>query len=150
MTRLLPLSKGCQYALRAVAYLAARPAGTVCSNRDLSRRTKVPPNYLSKILQQLTQSGILTSHRGCVRGYSLSRAAARVSARDIVWAYDGPLGQEGCLLDERRLCPGGRICPIHRLRMGIQRRLGQCLAGVGADQLGRILPKRIKADRSPK
>ena len=150
MTRLMPLSKGCQYALRAVAYLATRPAGTVCSNRDLSRQTQIPPTFLSKILQHLTQAGILTSHRGYVRGYSLSRPALRVSARDVVWAYDGPLGHESCLLDEHRVCAGGRVCPVHRLRMGAQKRLGRCLADICACELGKLFSKRTGAARIPR
>lgn len=150
MTRLMPLSKGCQYALRAVAYLATLPAGAVCSSRDLSRRTDIPRTYLSKILQHLTQCGILTSHRGYVRGYSLSRPAIRVNARDIVWAYEGPLGHEGCLLDEHRLCSGERVCPLHRLRMGIQKRLGKCLADICICELRNILPKRAGATRMAK
>ncbi len=144
----MPLSKGCQYALRTVAFLATRPAGAVCSNPQLSRRTKVPRAFLSKILQQLTHSGILNSHRGYHRGYSLSRPAGQISARDIIQAYDGPLGHEACILDEHRLCPGQRICPVHRQRMRIQKRFDRCLADVCAWELGKVLPKRVGAARS--
>ena len=147
MTRLMPLSKGCQYALKTVAYLATLPAGQVCSNGQLSRQTEIPASFLSKILQVLTRSGILDSHRGRLRGYSLSRPARHISARDIIQACDGPLGHEACLLDEHRLCPGDRFCPAHRQRITIQKRLDQCLGGIYAADLGKILPGRAEMER---
>jgi Rrf2 family protein len=142
MTRLMPLSKGCQYALKTVAYLAGHPAGLVFTTGQLSRQTEIPASFLSKILQVLTHSGILDSHRGNVRGYSLSRPHGQISARDIIQACDGPLGHEACLLDEYRVCPGERICPAHRQRMTLQKRLNQCLGGILASDLSKVLPRR--------
>ncbi len=150
MTRLMPLSKGCQYALKTVAYLATLPAGRVCSNGLLSRQTQIPASFLSKILQVLTHSGILDSHRGHLRGYSLSRPAGQISARDIIQACDGPLGHEACILDEYRLCPGERICPVHRQRMHLQKRFDLCLGSVFAGELGKILPRQAGAGGNSK
>lgn len=148
MSRLLPLSKGCQYAIRTVAFLSLEPDRKVMTTQKLSSLTRAPSMFLSKILQLLTHAGILRSHRGAVRGYSLGRPAKDISVLDVITACEGRLGHESCLLDERRFCLGGRLCPLHGDRMGVQRKLGRCLAEVSALELGRTFRKRRNGRRS--
>ncbi len=139
MTRLLPLSKGCQYAIRTAAFLSLEPAGTVLPRREVSQRTKIPYAFVSKILQTLTRAGLLRSHRGSQRGYSLARAARQISLLDVVSAYDGPLGHEGCILDDYRLCPGERVCAVHHRRMSVQKKLTEGLSSVSVAQVAKTL-----------
>jgi len=141
MTRLLPLSRGCQYALRAVTVLSLEPLGTILSRQELSRRTGIPAAFLSKILQALTRAGFLHSHRGSQRGYSLARASKKIAVGDIVEAYDGALGHDACILDDHRLCPGGRVCAMHKQRMKVQKQLASCLCGVSISAGGKTLLK---------
>lgn len=142
MARLLPLSQGCQYAIRTAALLSLKPAGTVFGRHELSRQAKVPSAFLSKILQTLTRSGLLRSHRGAQRGYSLTRSPSRISLLDIVEAYDGPLGHEGCIIDSYKLCPGDVVCAFHNQRMRIQKGLTRELAAVKITEVAKVLRKR--------
>lgn len=139
MARLLPLSKGCQYAIRTAAFLSLEPRGTVFPRREVSRRTKISYAFVSKILQTLTKAGLLRSHRGSKRGYSLARPARQISLLDVLSAYDGPLGHEGCLLDDYKLCPGERVCGVHHRRMAIQKKLTESLSSVSIIQVARTL-----------
>ena len=142
MARLMPLSQGCQYAIRTAALLSLKPAGTVFARSEVSKQTKVPSTFLSKILQTLTRAGLLRSHRGAQRGYSLSRSPAKITLLDIVQAYDGPLGHEGCLIDSYKLCPGETVCAIHEQRMQIQKQLTKELAAVNITDVAKVLHKR--------
>jgi Rrf2 family protein len=142
MARLLPLSKGCQYAIRTAAFLSLERSGTVFPRREVSRRTKIPYAFVSKILQALTKAGLLHSHRGSRRGYSLVRPARQINLLDVVSAYDGPLGHEGCLLDEYKLCPGERVCAVHHRRMAVQKRLTETLSGTSIAEVAKTLFKR--------
>lgn len=139
MARLLPLSKGCQYAVRTAAYLSLEPLGTVFPRQEISRRTKIPYAFVSKILQALTKAGLLRSHRGAQRGYSLARSAKKIGLLDVIAAYDGPLGHEGCLLDDYKLCPGERVCAVHHRRMAIQKKLTGDLADTSIVDVARTL-----------
>ena len=139
---MLPLSKGCQYAIRTAAYLSLQPMGTVFPRREVSRRTKIAYAFVSKILQALTKAGLLRSHRGALRGYSLARPARQINLLDVVSAYDGPLGHEGCLLDDYKLCPGERVCAIHHQRMAVQKKLTESLAAVSVTDVAKTLFKR--------
>ncbi|MCI0405333.1 MAG: Rrf2 family transcriptional regulator [candidate division Zixibacteria bacterium] len=142
MARLLPLSKGCQYAIRTAAFLSLEPAGTVFPRREVSRRTAIPYAFVSKILQTLTRAGFLRSHRGSRRGYSLARPARQINLLDVVAAYDGPLGHEGCLLDEYKLCPGERVCAVHHRRMAVQKKLTETLSGTTIADVAKTLYRR--------
>jgi len=142
MARLLPLSKGCQYAIRTVALLSLKPVGAVFARQEVSNQARVSSAFLSKILQTLTRAGILRSHRGSQRGYSLARPARQISLLDIVTAYDGPLGHEGCLLDDYKLCPGERVCAIHGQRMNIQEEMSKNLSSVNVAEVAKTLHKR--------
>ncbi len=142
MARLLPLSKGCQYAVRTAALLSLGPPGTVFARQALSQKTRVPAAFLSKILQTLTRAGILRSHRGSRRGYSLARLPKEISLLDILTAYDGPLAHEGCLLDDYKLCPGGEVCAIHDRRMEVQKLLTDHLSSATVADMARTFVKR--------
>jgi len=142
MARLLPLSKGCQYAIRTAAFLSLEPGGTVFPRREVSQRTKIPYAFISKILQALTKAGLLRSHRGSRRGYSLARPARQISLLDVVSAYDGPLGHEGCMLDDYKLCPGERVCAVHHRRMAVQKKLTDSLSSVTVAKVAKTLFSR--------
>ncbi len=108
MIKILPLSKGCQNALRVAVYFSTRPVGTIIRREEASRKTKISTVFLAKILQTLTRAGVLRSHLGAFRGYSLSRPANQISLFDVVQAYDGPVDEGVCVLDGGKHCPGGR------------------------------------------
>jgi DNA-binding transcriptional regulator YhcF (GntR family) len=62
-----------------VAQLSHKPEGTVFSRRGLSKQTRIRPLFLAKILQVLGRAGLLRSHRGLQRGYSINRLASEIT-----------------------------------------------------------------------
>jgi Rrf2 family protein len=104
-------SSTAEYALRAVVYLATSRGG-LCGSRTIARATRVPPRYVSKILRDLVEAGIVGSRRGPHGGFLLARDARAISVLEVVNAVD-PL--------ERILtCPlgipthGRHLCRLHR------------------------------------
>jgi Rrf2 family transcriptional regulator, nitric oxide-sensitive transcriptional repressor len=104
-------SSTAEYALRAAAFLAQQPEG-LTSSQAISEATKVPRGYLSKILNDLVNAGIIDSRRGPRGGFTLSRPATKITVLDVVNAVDRihrilecPLG----LKEHKR-----RLCPLHR------------------------------------
>ena len=56
-------SQTVEYALRAVAYLAYE-APAPRTTEQVAEATRVPPAYLSKVLQALSRGGVVRSQRG--------------------------------------------------------------------------------------
>lgn len=68
-----------QYALRALAYIAANEGEEAVLGRSISKDTGIPPNYLSKILIGLNYAGIVSASRGTGGGYRLTASPAAIT-----------------------------------------------------------------------
>ncbi len=78
------------YALRALAELAAAPPGHVTAER-LAMAQEIPLKFLENILLELRRAEIVTSQRGAVGGYRLAKPAAEISLADAIRAVEGPI-----------------------------------------------------------
>lgn len=104
-------SQTVEYALRAVVYLA-QEAGAPCATEAIARATRVPPAYLSKVLQGLVQAGIVRSQRGVGGGMSLAKRADELTILEVVNAVDPIRRIQTCPLE--LAAHGVRLCPLHR------------------------------------
>ena len=101
------------HALRAVAWLAAHPEGAPVLGRDLARKLRIPPDYLSKVLATLARSGVLSAARGARGGYRLARPAARIKLVEVVTPFEGKRARPTCLLRPDRPCRDAGACEAH-------------------------------------
>ena len=74
------------YALRAMATLAAHTeAGPLTAGR-LAERQGVSVTYVGGILNELRRAGLVVNERGRNAGYRLARPAAEISIADVISA----------------------------------------------------------------
>jgi Rrf2 family protein len=78
------------YALRAMAELAAAPPGLTTAEQ-LASAQNIPPKFLESILSQLRSAGLVASQRGAVGGYRLARPADEISIADVIRELEGPI-----------------------------------------------------------
>lgn len=104
------LSKSCVYGIRAALFLASNQNGDYISIREMSDKLDISFHFLTKILQQLTSTGLMESHKGPNGGIRLTRPGSGISLFEIVAAIDGielftecALGLPGC--GTRKPCP---------------------------------------------
>ena len=102
-------SQTVEYALRAMVVLASRPRLPLTSY-SIAVDSRVPPDYLIKVLQSLARSGLVTSQRGKNGGHLLTRPSAEISILEIVNAVDPICRIRTCPLDLH----GENLCPLHR------------------------------------
>ena len=105
------ISHTAEYALRAVVALAAGDGAPQTTHR-IAATTKVPPDYLSKVLQSLGRAGIITSQRGQGGGSVLARPSSEISVYDVVQAVDPIARIQSCPLGLAG--HGEHLCPLHR------------------------------------
>lgn len=75
-----------RYALYAAVDLAMQPPTEACQSREIAARQSIPGPYLDQILAALKGAGIVRSIRGAAGGYTLARAANRISVGDVTRA----------------------------------------------------------------
>lgn len=105
------LNQTAEYALRAMSCLAYEPDKLMPTN-ELAEVTKVPQNYLAKVLQSLAQAGLIVGRRGVGGGYRLGRPAAEISLLDVINAISPVERITSCPLGLQN--HSGRLCPLHR------------------------------------
>jgi Rrf2 family protein len=117
------LSTRCVYALRAVMYTAlATRTRPYASIREMANELGMPFHFLTKVLQDLTRHGILTSSRGAAGGVAFARAPTEISLLDIVEIVEGPELFTRCLLGLKG-CGDRKPCPLHRAWAAERKRL---------------------------
>ncbi|HIF32864.1 MAG: Rrf2 family transcriptional regulator [Pirellulaceae bacterium] len=104
------LSQTVEYALRAVVFLADKVESQ--KTGQIAEATKVPPAYLSKVLQGLCRVEILRSQRGIGGGMSLAKKPEEITILDVVNAVE-PIGRiDSCPLGLKE--HGVQLCALHR------------------------------------
>ncbi len=92
-------------------YLAGHPQkeGYV-GIKEISEQLDISFHFLTKILQSLTQDGLLRSLRGPAGGVALNKKTHDIRVLDVILLFEGPsffntciLGLPGC--GERQPCP---------------------------------------------
>lgn len=106
------LTRGCEYALQAMLFLAAGPPGKPILQRDISAALDIPPHFLGKVLQTLARNKLVISQKGKSGGFILARPAQQITPFDIITAIDGPTFLDGCLLGFPT-CNDHAPCPVH-------------------------------------
>jgi Rrf2 family protein len=106
------LTRGSDYGLRGMLYIARQPVGQVCLVSQVADAENLPESYLAKIFQDLARNKLLMSHRGAKGGFSLISNPQDISLLQIIEAVEGPIAIAPCL-DVREGCERTRLCEIY-------------------------------------
>ena len=119
------------YGLRAMATLANLAPGESLNAAELSERTGVPQQYLSKVMRKLVVARLVRSRRGHGGGFSLMRPPAAIHVADVLRAIDLELGS-GCAFGFEA-CDPTNPCALHpiwaRLQESLEAWTGGCTLG---------------------
>ena len=98
------------YALRAMGFLAAHNTGKPVQSALIAREMNIPHNFLSKILNRLSQAGLIHALRGRGGGVQLSRPASDILLYDVVNLFMKIDDFKKCFLG-KHTCDG--TCGLH-------------------------------------
>src|SRR3982751_5582916 len=93
----MQLTGAADYAVRVMMHMAGLPPGTRTSRADLANAANCPEQFLSKVLQDLTHAGLVTSHRGNPGGFKPPPLHYGASVLQVVEAVEGPIRLNLCL-----------------------------------------------------
>lgn len=115
-------SSACEYAIRAMTYVANFEPGTRLLARDISAHEQIPGPFLGKIFQTLVRAGLLKSSKGPGGGFALAKAPDAISLYDIYKAVDGDTYLDACAVGLAR-CSDEVPCPLHERWKPIRERI---------------------------
>jgi len=121
------ITNASEYAIRAILQMGQNPDKVYTVKELLLEISDIPPKFLSKILQKLSQKKILSSTRGIKGGFKISKPLNELTLYDIVVAIDGPIALNKCLIDGFD-CRRKRFCPVHTIWEEAQAELKKVLS----------------------
>jgi len=137
-------SKKCEYGMQAILYLAAKEQGSLVSAEEISKVLKIPREFISKILQSLKESGLISSSKGKSGGFSLAKPASRIKLLDVVAAIDGLDMFDTCVLGFPE-CSPTHPCPVHNTWGTLRNQTYDMLSSETIDRLKEKTLKKISS-----
>ncbi len=106
-------SKTCEYALRAVFYIASKSQdGQRVGIKEIAEKINSPEHFLGKILQKLSRQGIILSAKGPNGGFYIDAKGLNRPIADIIIALEGNNIFTGCGMG-LSYCSESNPCPLH-------------------------------------
>jgi Rrf2 family iron-sulfur cluster assembly transcriptional regulator len=130
------------YGLRAMATLASLAPGESLNAAELSERTRVPQQYLSKIMRKLVVGRLVRSQRGHGGGFSLMRPPAGIRLAEVLRAMDIDL-DGGCAFGFAE-CDPRNPCALHPIWSRLQQSLDEWVGGSTLADLGTAPAPRMR------
>lgn len=105
-------SKTCELGLQSVLFLSIKKQQKIFRAVEIAEEMNAPKEYVAKVLQMLTESGIVGSKKGKNGGFYLAKPPSKIKLIDIVEAIDGLEIFNKCVLGFKG-CGTGEPCPVH-------------------------------------
>ena len=110
---MLKINRQTDYAVRVVLALAKREEAARLSTAAIQREMLIPAAMMPRLVAELARSGLLKTFPGRDGGVMLARAAAQITLRDVVEAFEGPVLLSQCLqVKGEDDCPFQSNCPV--------------------------------------
>ncbi len=120
-------SKTCEYAIRAVIFIAQKSeGGRKISIKDVAAGIDSPIHFMAKILQELSKRDIIQSTKGPNGGFFIDTGSQKHTIADVVLAIDGDRIFKGCGLGLKN-CSETKPCPLHNEFKVIRQKLNDAL-----------------------
>lgn len=142
-------SKPCEYAIRALAFLAHTTHRGSVGGQRIARAENIPTPVLGKILQELARKGLLESRRGPGGGFRLARRPELITLRDVVAAVDGLDHFTECAVGLER-CADDAPCPLHDTWKGLRSQIMTYLETTTLTEMARAVMRKKELVRRAK
>ena len=106
------LTRATEYAFRALRFLASRTEERWFSIQEIGETEQMPVQFLAKVMQHLTQAGMVHSACGKTGGYRLGKPPEDIRLADVLLAMEGPLAINNCLAYPGE-CHFEKVCRMH-------------------------------------
>ena len=120
------INRKTEYALRGLRYLANSRMNETVMIREIAQAADASPAFVAKIFQLLSAAGLVTSSRGVVGGFRLSRPPEKINLREILEATEGPISVNVCVVDDDA-CDLTDTCAAHKVWRKVRYSLNKML-----------------------
>jgi Rrf2 family iron-sulfur cluster assembly transcriptional regulator len=141
-------SKPCEYAIRALAFLARFPTDGAAQGKEIAEAEGLRAPVLGKVLQELVRKGLLKSRRGPGGGFQLARNPQLITLRDVVAAIDGLDQFLECAVGLER-CSDESPCPLHDTWKDLRTQMMNYLEATTLSEMAAAVARKKQVRRRP-
>ena len=145
---MIKLSRMADYGVILMVQLARMPE-QVTTAADLAEATALPAPSVSKLLKQLSRSGLLDSHRGTKGGYAIARPSTEITVADVVSAVEGPIALTECMTTQGAVCEIEALCPTRTNWRQINNALVEALDNVSLADMAKPVFNHSSVQQTP-
>lgn len=138
-------SKGCEYAIRALAEISGAESNANFRAKDICRNAGIPEPYARKTFQALVQNGFLKAVPGPGGGYSLARNPKNTTVMDVVDAVEGKGNYSQCMMG-LAVCNDQKPCSLHFVWLKLK---GQMIDALRSRTLSELSESLKAASKRP-
>jgi len=111
----MKLSTKGRYGVKAMFELALHYGSEPLSIKAIAERQVISEYYLEQLFGTLRKAGLITSSRGAMGGYVLSREPQKISVADILNVLEGPIEISDCITQDEMNCSNVNYCATRLL-----------------------------------
>jgi Rrf2 family protein len=135
---MLRINRQTDYAVRVILALAKRSPGSRLSTAEIQQEMLIPRAFMARIVAQLSHQGLVSTFPGREGGVSLPRPAARITLKDVVEAFEGPVLLSECMqVKSEDDCPFRSNCPVRSKWGRVQVAMLREMASVTFEELAK-------------
>lgn len=108
------INRKIEYALIALKHMSNKNPGQLTSAKEICELYHTPFDPTSRVLQIMTQNGILNAEQGAKGGYQIIKDLSTISTRELSDMIIGPIKITNCAHDDFSKCNISSKCLISR------------------------------------
>ena len=136
-------STACEYAIRALAFLALKGENCFFALEEIVAHNGLRSPFMAKILQQLVKQRLVVSQKGPGGGFALGKKPKEITVMDIVKTIDGEPNFSRCAVGLAK-CSDQMPCPLHNSWKHLRTQIRNYLEKQTVDQLAKAVEKKLE------
>ena len=126
---MMRLSTKGRYGARIMLELAHNYGKAPVLLKDIAERQEISEGYLEHLLPPLKIAGLINSSRGARGGYTLAKAPAKITLKEVVQAMEGSLFPVECV-EAPGVCQRVQFCVTRDIWKELGEKISQTLESV--------------------
>lgn len=130
------LTRAGEYAIRCILYLSAKGPGVLISKKEIATKCAIPPQFLSKIAQELQKARIIEIRQGPKGGFILVQDPENLTLLKVIESIIGEIYLNDCIARPSQ-CTASPTCAVHKVWIKARKELRSTLGSVTFDELAK-------------
>ncbi|MBU1100308.1 MAG: Rrf2 family transcriptional regulator [Bacteroidetes bacterium] len=134
---MLKIQKNIEYALLALRYIYQNQENKSISSKEISETLSIPYELLSKILQRMVKSDLISSQQGKYGGYTLNELPDNISFGRVISALDQKVQLTDCMVSDpsKENCKRVEGCCLRSPLSGIQDKINDLFNNITLNEI---------------